>query len=97
MLRFELLSHPKTQACNYRSKNTIGKEKVLATKIHWVTHASEIEIRQVLSDSGIRNDQLEMSHGGCVDNCDICASSGCPQYEQRISISHVNQASNEKI
>lgn len=96
-LRIELLPHLKTQACNYMSKNTVGKEKVLETKIDRVTYASKNEYRQLLRAAGIRNEQLEMSHDRCVDNCDICTSSGRPHNKWKISISYINQAFNEKI
>lgn len=79
------------------SKNTVGKEKELATKIHRVTHASRNKFYNLLCDAGIRNIQLEASHDRFVGNCNICVSSGRPQNKQKISLSHVNKAFIEEI
>lgn len=69
----------------------------MVTKMHRYTHATAEEMQNIFDDARIINKDVDAACRKEFEACDICASSGEPQKKKKISISHVNEALNQKV
>ena len=96
-LRIEIVPHKEFCHSSLLGGMKIRFDKNAIKRIHRFTHAPAKEIKSILNDAGVLNEELSDYCEEVHNSCDICASSGRPAHRKKVSITHVNEEFNVSV
>lgn len=95
-IRLEIIPHSRSTVQTLMA-NDDRTDISLAKRLHRFTHASDEEMRRILTDANKMTPGLGDACTKVRQACDICASTGTPVPRRKISITHVNSAFNNEV